>query len=169
MPPGYKSPTPIPPEHQAVLAVMGGGNSFGRPAIQPQMPTPGSTALPVSEQDVRRYIQDHKADQRRSGAISDGEPQLLKVEQTQLIEVYRRYLPVVLSYDHWIISLPPETPVYIATLRGNFRVIQQHGPPTNEHPVFSSGVMIFDAHTGYELIEGGVGRIDTPEPKTPAK
>src|SRR4051812_47034172 len=99
MPPGYKSPTPIPPEHRAYIVAMGADNHFGRPAIHPRLPTPGSTALPISEQDVKQYVEAHSADKRRSGAIPDGDLQLLGVEQTQLVEVYRRYMPVVLTFD----------------------------------------------------------------------
>lgn len=168
MPPGYKSPTPIPPEHLALMVPMG-TTAFGTPAIQPGTATPGSTALPVSREDVRQYVEAHKMERRAIGAISDGEPQLVSVEQAQLIEVYRRYIPVVLSLPQWPLPLPPETPVYIAMLQGTFRVVRQREPPGSQHPVFGSGVMVFDARTGYELMEGGVGLINTTVPETPSK
>src|SRR3954452_2282778 len=83
MTPGYKSPTPIAPEHLAGLASVG-PDQRGVPAIVPHTATPGSTALPVSSEDVWQYADVHKLAPPAAILLVEGEPQVMSVELAQL-------------------------------------------------------------------------------------
>ena len=155
LPPDYRTATPIPPEHQHFFIAMGNGGN-GVPAVQPS----GSGTPGLTKADIEQYVTTHtmRGDQV---TISYAHPPtaLIGVEPAQLVDVYRRYMPEAPAQP-WQAPYPPDTPVYVAELRGVFRF--SGGPSPGNRGTYQTGVWVFDASTGYDLLEGGVGRMDRP-------
>lgn len=163
LPPDYVTPTPIPPERQRFFIGMGNGG-LGVPAIQADKSITDTSAPAVTEEQVRQYVETNLmkgAHVTVDYAIS--EATITSIELTKLEDVYRRYMPESLIPPNSPNDpYPPETPVYIVELRGKFHFAG--GPAPGNLGDYEKGVWVFHAHTGDDLMEGGVSRIDTPVP-----
>ncbi len=163
-PPDWKTPTPIPPEHQQFFIAVGNAGN-GVPAIQPRTVTNASTSLPITAADVRQYVATHPMEGSKVSLVGDPSPVIKDVELLTLGEVHQRYFADALRQYGWQAPQPATTQVYMVTLSGRFRLAG--GPPPGLHGTYQIGVWVFDAHTGDDLLEGGVGRIDPPQEATP--
>lgn len=159
LPPGYETPTPIPPEHQRFFIGMGDGGS-GVPAIRPQDALPTTNGTGITRHEVEQHVRTHEMSGKRvSISYVDPKPSIVSIELVQLVEVYRRYMPEALLHD-WQGPYLPETEVYLVELRGAFRF--SGGPAPGKRGTYRTGIWVFDARTGYDILQGGVGRIDAP-------
>jgi hypothetical protein len=114
----------------------------------------------ITKADVERYASTHEMHGELARISYVGpQPIIVGIELVELVEVYRRYMPEALLSD-WEGPYPPETQVYVVELRGRFRFTG--GPAPGYLGTYRTGVWVFDAHTGYDILEGGVGRIDPP-------
>jgi hypothetical protein len=158
LPPGYETPTPIPPERQGFFIGMGDGAS-GVPAIRPQDAL-STTTTGITKAEVEQYARTHEMRgwHARINYV-DPQPSIVGIELVQWVDVYRRYMPEALLHD-WQGPYPPETQVYLVELQGAFRFTG--GPAPGELGTYRTGIWVFDARTGYDILEGGVGRIDSP-------
>ena len=158
LPPGYETPTPIPPEDQVFFVGMGDGGG-GVPTIHPSE-VPSATTTGITKDEVAQYVSTHQMRGEHTGiSYDDPQPSILDIELMQLVDVYRRYMPDALLHD-WDDPHPLETQVYVVTLQGAFRFTG--GPWPGKRGTYSTGIWVFDVRTGDELLEGGVGRIDVP-------
>jgi hypothetical protein len=155
LPPDYRTATPIPPEHQRFFIAMGNGG-HGVPAVQPSSAdTPG-----ITKADIEQYVTTHAMrGEHVTISYARSPTSLIGVEMMQLVDMYRRYMPEALAQP-WQEPYPPDTPVYVAELHGAFRF--SGGPSPGNRGTYQTGVWVFDARTGYDLLEGGVGRLDRP-------
>lgn len=159
LPPGYETPTPIPPEHQRFFIGMGDGGS-GVPAIRPQDALSTTNGTGITKDEVEQHVRTHQMRGKRiTISYVDPQPSIVSIELAQLVDVYRRYMPEALLHD-WQGPYPPETQVYLVELRGAFRF--SGGPAPGHRGTYQTGVWVFDARTGYDILQGGVGRIDAP-------
>lgn len=159
LPPDYKTPTPIPPEHQHFFIAMGNGG-LGVPAIQPHEIVSGAKTTGITRADVEPYVTTH---QMRGDMVSISyqgtSPVVKSIERVPLAEVYSRFMPGS-EGESWRNPYPPETRVFLVELSGTFRF--SGGPYPGDRGTYREGVWVFDEQTGYDLLEGAVGRIDTP-------
>ncbi|MEO8287063.1 MAG: hypothetical protein ABI670_11585 [Chloroflexota bacterium] len=151
-------PEPTAQYDQHFFVAMGDGGT-GIPAIEP-LGTPSGTETNtprITKADVEQYVSTH-AMHGTHVTISYGgnEPSIVGIELVQLAEVYRRYTPDMFQLPlPWPGPYPRETQVYMVTLHGTFRF--SGGPPPGELGAYDTGVWVFDANTGYDILEGGVG------------
>src|SRR5436190_11253370 len=58
LPPDYKTPTPIPPEHRQFFISMGNGGA-GDPAITPTLTVSDPAAPAITKADVEQFVMSH--------------------------------------------------------------------------------------------------------------
>lgn len=134
-------------------------------AIQPHDALTGTKTVGITKGDVEQYVKTHPMHGGRiSISYGDSEPSIVSVELVPLLDVYQRYMRGGSTASRQN-PYPPDTPVYVVELRGTFRF--SGGPPPGNQGIYRTGVWVFNARTGYDILEGGVGRIDTPAPVAP--
>jgi hypothetical protein len=153
-------PVPVPTAQSGrhFFVSMGDGGT-GIPAIE-HMGEPSGTepnAPRITRADVEQYVSTHAMGGMHVTISYEGiEPSLVGIELVKLEEVYRRYAPDVLELPlPWPGPYPRETQVYLVTLQGTFQF--SGGPAPGELGIYHTGVWVFDANTGYDILEGGVG------------